>query len=128
MEGRANQVQVQARPSHRDLPVADSQCLDGNGDGMAVDSDVEEDSDTSDTACASKCPALRKLMRSSLKRRQVDYVEKGSTEFKGKANQYRDGECSLSRDDRRCLDFGSSNGAQRHKPVKEYHTVKLVER
>jgi hypothetical protein len=63
--------------------------LDGNVDVMAVDvmvvdSDVDEESYTSEASSTSKRPAQCELHSSSPKRRQVDYVEKGSEEFKGR--------------------------------------------
>jgi hypothetical protein len=77
----------------------------------------------------SKRPATCELYSSSLKRRQVDYVEKGLKEFKGRAHLYRAGECSLSTDHHRHLNFGTSNdGTPRRKPVKDYRTVKRVDR
>jgi hypothetical protein len=77
-------------------PVADHQSLDGNVDAMAVDSDVDEDSYTGEASTTSKRPAQCDLYSISLKRRQVDYVKKGSEEFKGRAHRCRAGDCSLS--------------------------------
>lgn len=71
---------------YKKLAVPHSQCLDGNMDVMAVDLDMDEDSYTSYTSSTSKRLALCELSSSSPKRRQVDYVEKGSAEFKGKAH------------------------------------------
>jgi hypothetical protein len=77
----------------------------------------------------SKRSAQCELYSSSLKRRQVNYVEKGLEEFKVRARRYRAGECSLSTVHRRHLNFGTGNdGTPRRKPVKDYSAVKRVER
>jgi hypothetical protein len=113
---------------YRNVPVADRQSLDGNVDAMAVDSDANEDLYTSEASTTSKRPAQCELYSISLKRRQVDYAEKGSEEFKGRAHRNRAGECSLSTGHHQYLNFGTgNNGTPRRKPVKDYRTVKQVE-
>jgi hypothetical protein len=108
--------------------------FDGNVDimdvgAMVVDSDVDEESHTSDLSRTSKRPSQCELYRSTPKRRDVDYVEKGSDEFKGSSHRYRAVECSLSTDYRCHLNFGSGNtGSPRYKPRKDCRTVKRVER